>query len=103
MLKRFFLFLVGFGFTVIGFTFIITYLNLTTMGYSVLDYIKFIIKRFECVMCLIGIIFINFSKITCGIFKNRYITNPFVRYRVIVTVINIYHGCKLYRKQFAIV
>ena len=70
MLKRFFLFLVGFGFTVIGFTFIITYLNLTTMGYSVLDYIKFIIKRFECVMCLIGIIFINVALYKKGDNKN---------------------------------
>ena len=70
MLKRIVLFLIGFGFTVIGFTFIITYLNLTTMGYSVLDYIKFIIKRFECVMCLIGIIFINVALYKKGDNKN---------------------------------
>lgn len=61
MLKRIFLFLVGFGFTVIGFTFIITYLNLTTMGYSILDYLKFILRRIECVLAFIGIILVNIS------------------------------------------
>lgn len=61
MFNRIFLFLVGFGLTVIGFTFIITYLNLTTMGYSVLDYLKFIIRRIECVLGVVGIILINIS------------------------------------------
>lgn len=70
MLRRVFLFLVGFGFTVIGLTFIITYLNLTTMGYSILDYIKFIVRRFECVMCFIGIIFINIALYKKGDNKN---------------------------------
>lgn len=53
------LFLFGFGLTVIGFTFIITYLNLTTMGYSYLDYLKFIIRRIECVFAIIGIFVMN--------------------------------------------
>lgn len=61
MFNRIILFLIGFGFTVIGFTFIITYLNLTTMGYSVLDYLKFILRRFECVLAFIGIIFLNIA------------------------------------------
>ena len=61
MFRRVVLFLIGFGFTVIGLTFIITYLNLTTMGYSFTDYIKFIIRRIECVLCFIGIILINIS------------------------------------------
>lgn len=61
MFNKIILFLVGFGFTVIGFTFIITYLNLTTMGYSVLDYLKFILRRFECVLAFIGIIFLNIA------------------------------------------
>jgi len=61
MLNRVFLFLVGFGLTVIGFTFIITYLNLTTMGYSFLDYLKFIIRRIECILAVVGIVLVNIS------------------------------------------
>ncbi|MBQ7105392.1 MAG: hypothetical protein IJN90_06000 [Bacilli bacterium] len=60
-MNRIILFLFGFGLTVIGFTFIITYLNLTTMGYTILDYLKFIIRRVECVLGIIGIILINIS------------------------------------------
>ena len=58
-MNRVLLFLIGFGLTVIGFTFIITYLNLTTIGYSFFDYLKFIIRRLECVLAVVGIIFIN--------------------------------------------
>ena len=60
-MNRIILFLFGFGLTVIGFTFIITYLNLTTIGYTILDYLKFIIRRVECVLGIIGIILINIS------------------------------------------
>lgn len=60
-MSRVFLFLVGFGFTVIGMTFIITYLNLTTMGYSMTDYFNFIIRRVECVLAFIGIILVNIA------------------------------------------
>lgn len=55
---RFFLFLVGFGFSIIGFMYIILYLNYLTIGYTVLEYINFIFKRFECLLAIIGIIFI---------------------------------------------
>lgn len=60
-MSRVFLFLVGFGFTVIGMTFIITYLNLTTMGYSMTDYFNFIIRRVECVLAFIGIVLVNIA------------------------------------------
>ena len=56
-MNRVLLFLIGFGLTVVGFTFIITYLNLTTIGYSFFDYLKFIIRRLECVLAVVGIIF----------------------------------------------
>lgn len=72
MLKRVFLFFVGFGLTVIGFTFIITYLNLTTMGYSVLDYIKFIIRRIECILGVVGIVLINIALYKKGEKKNDF-------------------------------
>lgn len=70
MLVRIFFFLLGFGFTVIGFTFIITYLNLTTMGYSILDYLKFVFQRIECILGLVGIILISISLYKRGERKN---------------------------------
>ena len=39
---RVFFFLLGFGLMVIGCSFIILYLNLTTMGYNFLEYVNFI-------------------------------------------------------------
>lgn len=53
---RFLLFLFGFGITVIGFSYIIMYLNLLTLGYSFFDYLKFISKRFECINIILGTI-----------------------------------------------
>ena len=53
---RFFFFLVGFGLTLIGCIYIIIYLNLTTIGYNFLDYVKFIIRRPECVISILGLI-----------------------------------------------
>lgn len=51
---RIFLFLIGFGLTTIGCTYIITYLNLFSFGYSFSEYISFIFKRYECFYVLIG-------------------------------------------------
>ena len=69
-MNRVLLFFIGFGLSVIGFTFIITYLNLTTIGYSFFDYIKIIVRRFECVLAVVGIILINFSLYKKGERKN---------------------------------
>lgn len=69
-MNRVLLFLIGFGLSVIGFTFIITYLNLTTIGYSFFDYIKFIVRRLECVLAVVGIILINISLYKKGERKN---------------------------------
>lgn len=55
MIKTFF-FLFGFGLMVLGFSYIIIYLNLFTMGYSFFDYIKYIFTHLECLYCLIGLI-----------------------------------------------
>ncbi|MCM1370841.1 MAG: hypothetical protein NC181_02995 [Clostridium sp.] len=54
MAVRFLTFLIGFGFMVIGNIYIISYLNLMTIGYNLLDYVKFITGRFECMLSLIG-------------------------------------------------
>ena len=58
---RFFLFLIGFGFSVIGFMYIILYLNYLTIGYSFSEYIKFILGRGECYFAFIGIILLTTS------------------------------------------
>ncbi len=64
MIARTFFFLLGFGLSVIGFTYIISYLNLLTMGYSFFEYLSFIFKRYECIIAIVG-----FLMITCAIFK----------------------------------
>lgn len=55
---RIFVFLIGFGLTVIGCVYSISYLNLLTLGYSFLEYVQFIMKRLECLYTIIGIIII---------------------------------------------
>lgn len=60
-MTRFFFFLVGFGLTLIGCIYIIIYLNLTTIGYNFFDYVKFIIRRPECLVSIIGLVLIYFS------------------------------------------
>lgn len=57
-MTRFFFFLVGFGLSLIGFMYIIIYLNLLTMGYNLSEYVNFIIRRIECWNSIIGIIII---------------------------------------------
>lgn len=58
MLLRIFLFLIGFGLTVIGCVFSISYLNLLTLGYNFMEYVNFITRRIECLYAVIGIILI---------------------------------------------
>lgn len=59
MLFKAVIFLVGFGLTVAGGVSIIAYLNILAAGYSLLDFMKFIIRQPECYLLLIGIIFIT--------------------------------------------
>lgn len=56
---RVFIFLLSFGMTVAGFTYMIMYLNLLSQGYNLSDYLSFIIKRSECLMGFIGFIIIS--------------------------------------------
>lgn len=58
MLKVF-IFLLAFGITVMGFTYIIMYLNLLSMGYDLKEYLSFISTKVECIMGFIGFIVIN--------------------------------------------
>lgn len=41
-------------------TFDIIYLNLLTMGYSFIDYVNFIIRRWECLIFIFGVILLYF-------------------------------------------
>ena len=61
MYQKIFLFLIVFGLTVIGFIYIISYLNLLTIGYNFLYYVNFIIRRIECLYAPIGLILIFIS------------------------------------------
>ena len=56
---RFILFLFSFGMSVIGFTYIIIYLNLMSMDYTFIEYLKFISTRFECLISIIGLIIVS--------------------------------------------
>ena len=58
---RVFFFLLGFGLMGIGCSFIILYLNLTTMEYNFLEYVNFIIRRVECYFSIIGFIIMILS------------------------------------------
>jgi len=58
MASRIFFFLLGFGLMVVGFTYIILYLNLTSIGYNFSEYVNFIIRRFECYYVIIGLVII---------------------------------------------
>ncbi len=52
-------FLIGFGFSIIGFIYIIAYLNYLTIGYTVMDYLNLIITKPECLLAIIGIVIIS--------------------------------------------
>lgn len=66
MFFRSFIFLFGFGLSVISLSFIIIYLNLLTIGYNFLDYVHFIIRRIECINLVTGIILIILTMINGG-------------------------------------
>lgn len=61
MAIRIFVFLLGFGLSVIGFMYIISYLNLLTIGYSFFEYLQFICKRVECIIAIIGFVLITYT------------------------------------------
>ena len=60
-MTRIFFFLLGFGLMVIGFIYIILYLNILTIGYSFTYFVNYIIKRIECYFSIIGFIIMNLS------------------------------------------
>lgn len=66
MFFKSFIFLFGFGLSVISFSYIIIYLNLLTMGYNFLEYVHFIIRRVECLNLFTGLVLIILSLINGG-------------------------------------
>ena len=60
-MTRVFFFLLGFGMSVIGFMYMMLYLNLMTMEYSFSEYIVFILKRIDCILGLIGLIVVTIT------------------------------------------
>lgn len=56
MLIRIITFLTGFILSSISLTFIILYLNIINLGYTFLDFLNFIIRKWELYLLFIGII-----------------------------------------------
>ena len=69
---RLFFFLVGFGLTVIGSVYIISYLNLLSIGYNFFEYVHYVIRRVECLNTIIGI-FLMFLALKKGEKNDIYI------------------------------
>lgn len=61
MFKKIIIFLIGLLMSSLGLMYIIIYLNLLSMEYTFLKYLKFILKRYECLQFLLGIILIYIS------------------------------------------
>lgn len=61
MLKRIVCFILGIILTSYSLMFIIIYINLIKMGYSFIEYIKYIFTRIECLLIILGIILIIVS------------------------------------------
>ena len=58
---RIILFLLGFGLMTIGSTYIITYINLFSFGYTLKEYFLFILTRYECFYVLIGLTLVTIT------------------------------------------
>ncbi|MBR2833543.1 MAG: hypothetical protein IKE75_03835 [Bacilli bacterium] len=63
---RVLVFLIGFGFSVIGFVYIISYLNLLSLGYNFGEYVKFICSNGICLIGPVGVLMVFFSIFTGG-------------------------------------
>ena len=61
MLTKIFLFLMGFGFMLLGLSTLILYINLFSFGYNFKEYINYIIKLPELYYFLIGFFLVNVS------------------------------------------
>jgi len=63
---RIFFFLFGFGLMVVGFTYVILYMNLFTIEYNFYEYVNFIFSRVECYFVFIGLVILILSMFIKG-------------------------------------
>lgn len=61
MIGKIFLFLLGFGLMVVGFSTLILYINLFSFGYNFKEYVTFVLKLPEFYYLIIGFILLNIS------------------------------------------
>ncbi len=66
MITRIFFFLIGVLFMTVGFSYIIVYLNLLSFGYTISEYLQYIITRYECILLLVGFIIVLTSVLRKG-------------------------------------
>ena len=65
-MARVFLFLIGFGFMIIGFSTLSLYINLFSFGYNFKEYVCYIVKLPELYYLVIGFILVNVSILKKG-------------------------------------
>ena len=71
IMVRVFFFLLGFGFMVIGCGFFFFFFFFLSFGYNFLNYVNFIVRRFECYFSIIGLIMMILSMTIKGEDKNE--------------------------------
>ncbi len=59
MITRIILFLIGFVFMIIGFSYFIVYINLLSFGYNIIEYLNYCFTRYECWLLIIGLFIIS--------------------------------------------
>lgn len=57
-MNKIFILTLGIILTITGIIYIISYLNLITIGYNFFEYVHFIIRKIECIYAVIGIILV---------------------------------------------
>ncbi len=55
---RLFFFLIGFCLLVVGFTDLVLYLNLLTMGYTFLEFLKFVLVGYPGILISLGFVLV---------------------------------------------
>ena len=56
MITRIIIMLLAFISMIIGFSYILIYINLLTFGYTIKEYLLFIVQRAECYLFVIGLV-----------------------------------------------
>jgi len=56
MIKKLILYFISYIMTVVGFTFIIVYINLFSFGYNIFEYLEFIFTNYECILFFLGFV-----------------------------------------------